>query len=183
MSPPGEYSVELAVGSTKASAAFKIVRDPRLATPIEGHQQQFDLLRELCQSLSLLNQSVNRIRRLRRQLAALAEAAGAAHAALRDKAKRAAAGLLALEGVLVDVDRESSRDVLRHPAGLDDTLMDLINNVAVSDTAPTASAEAVSREIMAKVAVESAKVEALVRGDIAAINAAAAERRLAHVAG
>ena len=180
---PGDYSVELAVGSTKASAAFKIARDPRLATPIDGHQQQFDLLRDLTQSLSLLNQSVNRIRRLRRQLGALAEAAGEAHAALRDKTMRAAAGLLAIEGVLVDVDRESSRDVLRHPAGLDDTLMDLINNVAVSDTAPTASAEAVSREIMAKVAVEIGKLEALLHGDIAAINAAAVERRLAHIAG
>ena len=180
---PGDYAVELAVGSTKASADFKIERDPRLTTPVTGHQHQFDLLRELTQSLSLLNQSVNRIRRLRRQLDALAEAAGAAHADLRDKAKRAAAGLLAIEGTLVNVERESSRDVLRHPAGLDDTLMDLINNVAVSDTAPTASAEAVSREIMAKVAVETSKVEALVRGDIAAINAAAAERKLAHVAG
>jgi hypothetical protein len=141
------------------------------------------LLQELTQSLSLLNQSVNRIRRLRRQLVALAEAAGETHADLRDKAKRAAAGLRAIEGILVDVDRESSRDVLRHPAGLDDTLMDLINNVAVSDTAPTASAEAVSREIMAKVAAEIAKLEALLRGDIAGINARAAERRLAHVAG
>jgi len=180
---PGDYSVELAVGSTKASASFKIERDPRLKTPVTGHQHQFDLLRDLTQSLSLLNQSVNRIRRLRRQLDGLAEAAGTAHADLKDKAKRAGAGLLAIERVLVNVDRESSRDVLRHPAGLDDTLMDLINNVAVSDTAPTASAEAVSREIMAKVAVETAKLEALLRGDIAAINAAAAERRLAHVAG
>ncbi len=183
VAPPGDYSVELAVGPTKASATFRIERDPRITTPIEGHQHQFDLLRDITQSLSLLNQSVNRIRRLRRQLAALAEAAGTAHAALRDKAKRAAAGLTAIERVLVNVDRESSRDTLRHPAGLDDTLMDLINNVAVSDTSPTASAEAVSREIMAKVAVEIAKLEALIRGDIAAINALAAERKLAHVMG
>jgi photosystem II stability/assembly factor-like uncharacterized protein len=183
VAPPGDYSVELAVGPTKASATFRIERDPRITTPIEGHQHQFDLLRDITQSLSLLNQSVNRIRRLRRQLAALAEAAGTAHAALRDKAKRAAAGLTAIERVLVNVDRESSRDTLRHPAGLDDTLMDLINNVAVSDTSPTASAEAVSREIMAKVAVEIAKLEALIRGDIGAINALAAERKLAHVMG
>ena len=180
---PGDYSVELAVGSTKASANFKIARDPRLATPLDGHQKQFDLLREITQSLSLLNQSVNRIRRLRRQLDALTEAAGEAHTDFRERAKRASASLQAIERVLVDVDRESSRDILRHPAGLDDTLADLINNVAVSDTAPTASAEAVAREVMAKVAVEFAKLEALLHGDIAAINTLAAERRLAHVAG
>jgi hypothetical protein len=183
VSPPGDYRIELAVGSTKASAAFKIERDPRITTPIEGHRRQFDLLRDLTQSLSLLNQSVNRIRRLRRQLDALAEAVGEAHADLGKRAKQAAASLLAIEGGLVDVNRESPRDVLRHPAGLDDTLVDLINTVAVSDTSPTASADAVSREIMAKVAAEIANLEALLRGDIAGINATAAERRLAHVAG
>jgi photosystem II stability/assembly factor-like uncharacterized protein len=183
VSPPGDYRVELAVGSTKASAALTIARDPRLTTPIDGHRRQFDLLRELTEALSLLNQSVNRIRRLRRQLEALAETAGEAHADLGERAKRASASLHAIEGVLVDVNRETPRDVLRHPAGLDDTLVDLINTVAVSDTSATASAEAVSREVMAKVAEEIAKLEALLRGDIAAINATAAERRLQHVAG
>ena len=180
---PGDYSVELAVGSTKASENFKIARDPRLTTPLDGHQKQFDLLREIVQSLSLLNQSVNRIRRLRRQLDALTDAAGETHPDVREKSKRASVSLHAIERVLVDVERESSRDILRHPAGLDDTLADLINNVAVSDTAPTASAEAVAREVMAKVAVEFAKLEALLHGDIAGINTLAAERRLARVAG
>jgi len=180
---PGDYAVELSIGSTKASAAFKIARDPRLRTPVESHQRQFDLLRELTQALSLVNQSVNSIRRLRRQLDALAETTGETRVDLRDKAKRAEAGLHAIETVLVDVHRESSRDVLRHPAGLDDTLVDLINTVAVSDTVPTASAEAVSREIMAKVADEIAKLDALLRSDVAAINALAAGCRLPHVAG
>ena len=180
---PGDYRVELTVGSTKASATFKIARDPRLATPVEGHQRQFDLLRELTQSLSRLNQSVNRIRRLRQRLGALADAAGEAHADLAERAKRAAASLHVIEQMLVDVNRESPRDVVRNPAGLDDTLIDLINTVAMSDTSPTASADAVSREIMAKVANEIAKLDALLRGDVAAINALAAERQLAHVAG
>ncbi|MBI3517268.1 MAG: glycosyl hydrolase [Proteobacteria bacterium] len=182
VAPPGDYSVEFAVGSTKASASVTIARDPRLTTPIEGHRRQFELLRELTQSLSLVNQSVNRIRRLRRQLDGLADAGGEAHADLGERAKRAAASLHAIEAVLVDLDRESPRDVLRHPAGLDDTLVDLINTVAVSDTAPTASAAAVSRTIIARVAGEITKLDALLRDDIAAINVLAAERRLAHVA-
>jgi hypothetical protein len=72
--------------------------------------------------------------------------------------------------------------VLRNPAGLDDTLVDLINTVAMSDTSPTASADAVSRELMAKVAGEIAKLDAMMAGEIAAINLMAAERQVAHVA-
>jgi photosystem II stability/assembly factor-like uncharacterized protein len=180
---PGDYRVELTIGQATQRADFAIVKDPRLTTPLEAHQRQFDLLMELTQSLSLLNGSVNRIRRLMRQLGALADAAAEPHGDLADKAKAAVAGLKAIERVLVDVHRESPRDVLRHPAGLDDTLIDLINTVAMSDTSPTAQADAVSRELMTTAAGWIAKLDALLAGDIAAINAMAAERRLAHVAG
>ncbi|SED86761.1 Sortilin, neurotensin receptor 3 [Rhizobiales bacterium GAS188] len=179
---PGDYRVELTVGSSTSSADFTIVKDPRLKTPLEAHMRQFELLQELTQSLSRLNASVNRIRRLTRQLGALADAAGEPHADLADKAKATTASLKAIESILVDVHRESPRDVLRHPAGLDDTLVDLINTVAMSDTSPTAPADAVSRELMTKVEGEIAKLDALLSGDIAAINAMAAERRVAHVA-
>ncbi|SDR57050.1 Sortilin, neurotensin receptor 3 [Rhizobiales bacterium GAS191] len=179
---PGDYRVELTVGSSTSSADFTIVKDPRLKTPLEADMRQFELLQELTQSLSRLNASVNRIRRLTRQLGALADAAGEPHADLADKAKATTASLKAIESILVDVHRESPRDVLRHPAGLDDTLVDLINTVAMSDTSPTAPADAVSRELMTKVEGEIAKLDALLSGDIAAINAMAAERRVAHVA-
>jgi hypothetical protein len=178
---PGQYRVDLTVGSSTSSADLEIIKDPRLATPLEAHQRQFDLLMQLTQSLSSLNGAVNRIRRLTRRLEALADTAGAAHADLADKAKAARASLMEIEGVLVDVHRESPRDVLRHPAGLDDTLADAISLVAMSDTSPTAQAHAVSRELMAKVAGEIAKLEGLIAGDIAALNVMAAERRVAHV--
>jgi hypothetical protein len=85
--------------------------------------------------------------------------------------------------VLIDVNRESPRDVLRHTAGLNDTLVDLINTVAIADTAPTAQADAVSREIMARVDAEIAKLDAVLATDIADINRTAAERSIGHVAG
>jgi len=180
---PGNYRVELAVGKVTTAADFAIVKDPRLATPLEAHVRQFDLLQELTRSLSSLNGSVNRIRRLKRQLGALADAAKEAHADLAEKATGAVASLQAIERVLVDVHRESPRDVLRNPAGLDDGLIDLINTVAISDTAPTAQADAVSREIMTKVAGEIASLDALLAGDVAAINRMASERRMAHIPG
>ena len=98
--------------------------------------------------------------------------------------RRQSAGqnLTAIEGVLVDVNRESPRDALRHPAGLNDTLVDLINTVAIADMAPTVPAIAVSRQIMASVDGEIAKLDALLATDIAAINRMAAEHSIAHVA-
>ena len=71
--------------------------------------------------------------------------------------------------------------MLRHPAGLYDTLVDLTNMVAIADMAPTAPAEAVAREIMAQVDAQIARLDAILPGDVTEINRIAAERSVAHV--
>ena len=119
---PGEYEVALTAGDVTQSARFTIEPDPRLATTQEDYIRQFALLQDLTAALSRLNASVNRIRRYKRAL-------GAAPEQLGDQAKAASAALEAVEGVLVDIHRASPRDVLRHPAGLNDTLVDLLNEV------------------------------------------------------
>lgn len=96
-----------------------------------------------------------------------------------DLAARAASAvqqMAAVEAVLVDVHRESARDVLRHPAGLNDTLADVISTVSVSDTPPTEQAAAVAAETMARVGAEIGKVDRLVATEIAAINRLALEQ-------
>jgi photosystem II stability/assembly factor-like uncharacterized protein len=178
---PGEYQVELAVGSERQSTNFSIVKDPRLATSSEDYAAQFELLQELYAKVSELNEAVNRIRAIRRQLMALTEQFGEQHADLAAPAGAACERLTAIEGILIDIHRESPRDVLRHPAGLSDTLSDMINTVAIADMAPTTSTTAVSRETMARVDAEIAKMSAVIREDIAALNRSALERAVAHI--
>ena len=174
---PGEYEVELSAGPEIASARLTVAPDPRLVTTPEEYARQFALLHRLTSCLDRLNAAVNRIRRFKQQLAALSGGS------LAEQAAGATETLEAVEAVLVDVLRQSPRDVLRHPAGLNDTLVDLISTMSISDTAPTASAEAVSEDIMARVDAEIAKVDALAVAEIAAINRRAAEAALPVVAG
>jgi small-conductance mechanosensitive channel len=179
---PGDYRVELAVGSEMFSAGFAIVKDPRLASSPEDHARQFALLKDLTDTLSKLNESVNRIRRIKRQLAALIDRLGGSYGDLAAKAKTTSDRLTAIENVLVDVNRQTPRDVLRNPAGLNDTLAKLFSLVAMSDTSPTAQAEAVSRGIIARVATEIRKLDALLAADVAEVNRMAMEQSVAHVA-
>jgi archaellum component FlaC len=146
------------------------------------YEKQFALLSELNQSLSKLNNAVNRIRRLKNQLAALGD---------RTKGQQSIASHIAtvteklsdIEGVFVDIHRQSPRDALRNPAGLNDTLIDLINTVSISDTAPTAQAEAVSRGLMQTLAEEIQKLDALTQTEIAEINTIAANVPVPQVLG
>ena len=176
---PGSYTVELAAGGAIQSQPFTIVKDPRLPSTPAQHRAQFDLLVELNAALDALHKGVNRLRHVRRQLAALAEAAGAGASA--DTARAASAALSAVEGVLVDVHRQSPRDGLRNPAGLNDTLIDLINTVLMSDREPTAQAAAVSRELLDNVANELAKMAAILAGDVAEVNRQATAAGVNHV--
>ena len=149
-----------------------------MATTPEAYRQQFGLLQELTDSLGRLNGAVNRIRRIKRQLTALADRLSGPHPDLAGKAKAVTEHLGAIERVLVDVYRESARDTLRNPAGLNDTLIDLINTVAISDNAPTVPAMAVSRELMMGVDAEISKLNALAGTDLTEINRLAAERAI-----
>jgi len=167
---PGRYRVEMSLGLQTMAAEFSVVKDPRLSTTPESYRQQFELARALTASLGKVNASVNRIRRLKHGLSVLAGGSGDDKHGLTVQAKAVTEKLTAVEAVLVDVHRESHRDVLRNPAGLNDTLLALISQVSMSDTAPTQSAAAVSREIMAQVDAEIGKLEQLAATEVAAVN-------------
>jgi hypothetical protein len=180
---PGRYRVEMSLGSETMAAEFAVVKDPRLSTTPEGYRQQFELVQELTASLGKVNATVNRIRRLKHRLSVLAGGSEGDEHGLAAKAKAVAEKLTAVEAVLVDVNRESHRDVLRNPAGLNDTLLALISTVSVSDTAPTKPAVAVSREIMARVDAEIDKLEQLAATEVTAVNRLALVREVEAASG
>jgi hypothetical protein len=59
---PGQYRVEMSLGSETMAAEFSVVKDPRLSTTLEDYRQQFELVRELTDSLGKVNAAVNGIR-------------------------------------------------------------------------------------------------------------------------
>ena len=167
---PGRYRVELAIGSNATAAEFSVVKDPRLSTTPEAYRAQFGLLGELTAALGKVNAIVNRIRREKRRLATLTGGSASAASDLGARVRAVTDQLSAVEGVLVDVHRETDRDTLRHPAGLNDTLVDCLNTVSLADAAPTKQAAAVSKAIMARVDVEIDKAERLIENEVAAVS-------------
>jgi photosystem II stability/assembly factor-like uncharacterized protein len=177
---PGSYSVDLSVGGKSQSAKFTVVKDPRLPTTQAEYETQFTLHREIVASISKLKKAVNRLRLTKQQLAEVAKRAE--KSALKKGARSIVDKLSAIERVMVDPEKKSVRDVLRNPAGLNDTLMDMVAMATTADRPPTSQTAAVSREVMAKVDSEVAKFEKLVAGDIAKLNAELAKARIKHVA-
>ena len=169
---PGRYTVEFAAGGTSQTAPLTIVKDPRLTISDADYASQLALLKTVVAAIGRGNGAVNRIRRLKRQLAALADRAGA-DSALVPAIDGATGGLVAIEGVLVDVHRVSPRDTLRNPSGLTDTLGALVAYISNADNRPTTQGGAIAAELVGRLDGELAKLEALIAGGIAAINHAA----------
>jgi photosystem II stability/assembly factor-like uncharacterized protein len=178
---PGTYGVELAMGGKTQSQSFTLVKDPRLGTTTEAYAAQFALHMELIESLSKLKATVNRLRLMKRQLEEAAGRTGKGQRALKTRALAIVQKLSAIERVLVDPLRKSARDVLRNPAGLNDTLFDMVSMTTIADAAPTTQTAAVSREVMDKVESEIARFDALVKGEVASLNAALARARVGYV--
>jgi photosystem II stability/assembly factor-like uncharacterized protein len=179
---PGSYGVDLAVGAKSWSAKFTVAKDPRLATSAAAYAAQFALHRELIAYLSKLKEAVNRLRRMKRQLGELGSNSHKPPRPLRTRTKALIERLSAIESILVDPKRLSARDVLRNPAGLNDTLLDMIAMTTTADAAPTTQTKAVSKEIMEKIDEQIAKFDALVARDIAPLNAMLAKARIGHIA-
>ncbi len=167
---PGSYSVTLEIGGKTQTASFVVAKDPRTDTPQKDFEAQFALLRKLNDKLSASNEALNRLRFLKRQLNDLPKRLGERNKALGEEAKALVGKLEAVEAVLIDIKRETPRDVLRNPAGLNDSLLKAISLVAIADAAPTVQARQVAEELLAKVDAQIERLNAINQSDVGALN-------------
>jgi hypothetical protein len=169
--PPGQYDIRISVGGRSATASLLLLKDPRVDTTQSDFDEQFELLQQLTAKRSELRVHVDRIRQMKRQLGDLVDKLPKGVRTAVPSAKSIRKKLEIIENVLVDARRESPRDVLRRPAGLDDTLGDLMWCVTMSDTAPTIQTQKVSLDAVRKIDGEIRKLNKLVDGQIATLNA------------
>jgi hypothetical protein len=169
--PPGRYDIRISVGGRSATASLLLLKDPRVDATQADLDEQFELLQELTAKRSELHTHVDRIRRMKRQLDDLIQKLPKGLRRAVSSAISIRKKLEVIENTFVDTRRESPRDELRHPAGLDDTLGGMMWCVTMSDTAPPAQTREVSVEVVRKIDGEIRKLNKLVDGPIATLNA------------
>jgi hypothetical protein len=181
--PPGQYGLMLDVDGTKSRAEVTILKDPRLSTTQDAFDQQFTLARRLSDNRSALRRCINRLRRLRHRLDDLRQRLPEQSDMLSGLITGVTEKLSGIEGALVNVDRETPRDDLRHPARHDDTLGELLWTVAMADAAPATQVVAVAGEVMEKVSNQLDVFDTIVAVDIAALNEAATAAGIPAISG
>jgi len=163
---PGMYQVILDVDGTVKEHELKVISDPRIEVSEEDFSLQHDLYESVASKLSDLNIAVNRIRLMKQQLQNM-------HKIIPDESGKVdilVEQLGKIEGRLIDTKRETPRDVLRHAAGFDDTLINLLWVIKIADTKPPSQTKEVTDDVFLKVDSVLTELDDLISKDIADFN-------------
>lgn len=171
--PPGTYSVALAIGDVEHSRLLRLEPDPRLESAPEDYQAGYELTVQVRQRVVEIHAVVARLRSVRSQVEALQERLTAAGSELSIDAPAAALfdELIALEDELIQHRAEAPQDPLNFPPKLDNQYAFLYGELSGLRGRPNDGAYRRLADLDAQWAVLKGRWEAVVAGELAAINA------------
>ncbi|HXG57064.1 MAG TPA: hypothetical protein VNJ03_16930 [Vicinamibacterales bacterium] len=167
--PPGTYQVRVTAAGVTKSQDFLIRRNAAVRTVTDAHlQEQFALATEISGKISAANGAVVRIRRIKEQLVDRASKASdpavkAAVQGLHDK-------FTDVEGEIYQHRNRSSQDPLNFPVRLNDKLAGLQGSVEGGDYKPTDQSYAVFKALSSRLDTQLARLNALAKNDLPALN-------------
>ncbi len=178
MALPGGYQVRLRVGGRTYTQRLTLRVDPRSKVTMPELREQFAFLQRLRDTVNAVTTAVIRIRTVREQLA---DRLAADTARLGPLAQALAGRLSAIEQELYQVRNRSFQDPLNFPPQLLERISSLSFVVSGIDARPTAQSYAVFRMFAAKIQERLVALRAALGRDLAAVNAALRDAKLAAV--
>jgi photosystem II stability/assembly factor-like uncharacterized protein len=175
--PPGTYTVKLTAGGVTKTQTVEIRRNAAIPQVTDSDLiEQFTLARQINEKVSIANDAVVRIRSVKDQIAdRLGRNAGGA---LKTSGQALADKLTDIEGEIYQYRNRSSQDPLNYPIRLNNKLAALQGTVESGDYRPTDQSYAVFKELSARLDKELARLETVMKGDVAAFNKQLAAARL-----
>jgi hypothetical protein len=187
LAPPGTYQVRLTAAGETKTQSFTISRNPNAPGLTDADlREQFSLAIQVRDRVTQANEAVIRIRDLKTQVSERV-------AAVRAKEKGRNASLAVLEGEaladkLTKVEGEiyqyrnqSSQDPLNYPIKLNNKLAALQGVIEAGDGKPTEQSHAVFKELSGRLDEQLAKLDAIVKTDVPALNKEFAKRKIESV--
>ena len=184
IAPPGAYQVRLTAGTDSKTQSFTIVRNPTIAGLTDADlQEQFTLARQINQRVGQANEAVTRIRDLKKQLgerldALKAKEKGQSASVTRLNTEAFINKLTIVEGEIYQYRNQSSQDPLNFPIKLNNKLAALQGIVESGDGKPTQPSYEVFKLLDGQLAEQLARLDAIVKNDISALNKDLVKKKL-----
>jgi hypothetical protein len=180
--PPGGYQVRVSAAGATKTQAFEIRRNPAVTGVTDADlQAQFALAMQISERVSDANRAVVRIRSIKEQIAD--RIGKAKEASIKTAGQSLADKLTDVEGEIYQHRLRSGQDPLNYPIRLNNKLAALQGTVESGDSRPTDQAQAVFKELSARLDKALARLETLVTSDLAAFNKSLKAARLPAIKG
>ena len=167
--PPGRYQVRVTAAGVTRTQGFEIKRNTAVPNVTDADlHAQFALAMQISQRVSDANRAVIRIRDMKQQIG---ERTGkSSDQALAAAGQQLITRLTEVEGEIYQHRLRSGQDPLNFPIRLNNKLAALQGTVESGDAKPTDQSFAVFKELSARLDKALARLEALVKTDLAALN-------------
>ncbi|MBC8344896.1 MAG: glycosyl hydrolase [Candidatus Marinimicrobia bacterium] len=170
---PGEYKVRMTVNGKSQTQSFIITKDPRLKTTQNDFQAQFDLLIDIRDKTTEINEKILTIRSIKKQvktLTDLMEKSGFKNDDLLDAGKALVKKFSGIEEELIQVKSKSGQDPLNYPIKLDNKIAALVWVVSGVDARPTAQSYGVLDDLVSQAQVHYKKLDNVLTDDLFQFN-------------
>ncbi|MCO5175447.1 MAG: glycosyl hydrolase [Thermomicrobiales bacterium] len=167
--PPGDYTVNLKIGSSTLSQPFEILPDPRTGSTQEEYEAGYELAKQVHAKLSELHEGVNTLRRVRKQIDAWSDQLN------KDEVTKAAdelkSKLREVEDGLIQWRAKAGQDTLNFPVMLNAKLAALIAGINGAEGKPTDQTRDLFADLAKRTDALLARLNDVLKTDIAPFNA------------
>ena len=177
LAPPGKYQVRLTAAGVTKTQDFVIKRNAAVPTVTDADlQEQFKLAKAINDKVTVANEAVIRIRNLKTQIAD--RTGKASDQSLKAVAQTLTDKLTDVEGEIYQYRNRSSQDPLNYPIRLNNKLAALQGIVESGDNKPTDQSYTVFKDLSSRLDQQVARLDALVRTELTALNKILAAQKL-----
>ena len=177
LAPPGKYQVKLSAAGVTKTQDFVIKRNAAVPTVSDADlHEQFKLAKAINDKVSVANEAVIRIRSLKTQIAD--RTGKATDQSLKTVAQTLTDKLTDVEGEIYQYRNRSSQDPLNYPIRLNNKLAALQGIVESGDNKPTDQSYTVFKDLSSRLDQQLARLDALARTELTALNKILAARKL-----
>ena len=170
---PGQYKVKMTVDGKSQTQTFNILKDPRVSTTQSDFQDQFDLLMDIRNRTTEINEKILTIRSIKDQintLTSLMKESGFKNENLTKAGKELVKSLSTIEEELIQVKSKSRQDPLNYPIKLDNKIAALVRVVSSVDARPTAQSYDVLEDLVSQAQVHYKKLNKVLTDDLYRFN-------------
>jgi len=177
VAPPGKYHVKLTASGVTKTQDFAITRNAAVRIGSDADLvEQFKLAKQINDRITVAHEAVRRIRSLKDQIAD--RLGKSADQKLKTSGQSLTEKLTSVEGEIYQYRNRSSQDPLNYPIRLNNKLAALQGIVESGDAKPTDQSYAVFKELSGRLEKELARLEALVKSDLPALNTLLTDQKL-----